>query len=96
VLHDIVILIGRGDINLSRYGTATLAILIVPNLKKMITCNETSPNMADESGASVQCASQESHSAEAESPGIVEGLVSKRNTKAFIWKYYGFSTDGNG
>jgi len=51
--------------------------------------------MADESGASVRCASQESPSAEAEPPGIVEGLVSKRNTKAFIWKYFGFSTDEN-
>ena len=34
--------------------------------------------------------------AETESPGIVEGLVSKQNTKAFIWKHFGFSTDGNG
>ena len=44
----------------------------------------------------MQCASQELPSVEAEPPGIVEGLVSKRNTKEIIWKYFGFLTDGNG
>ena len=29
-------------------------------------------------------------------PGTIEGLVSKRNTKAFIWKYFGFLPDENG
>jgi len=49
--------------------------------------------MADESGASMQPELQESSSAEGEP---LEGLVSKRNTKAFIWKYFGFIPDGNG
>ena len=52
--------------------------------------------MADEASANVKCASQELPSAKAEPPGIVEGLFSKQNTKVFIWKHFGFSTDGSG
>ena len=38
----------------------------------------------------------ESSSAETDPPRTVEGLVSKRNIKVFIWKYFGFLPDGNG
>ena len=64
----------------------------------MVTCSENKGNMADESVPLQSKLESESSSTNpsTDPPGTVEGLVSKRNTKAFIWKYFGFLPDGNG
>ena len=56
----------------------------------MITCSENKGYMADESSPLQSELESESSSTNpsTDPSGTVERLVSKRNTKAFIWKYF--------